>query len=297
MAATPDTKILANIVKHMKASDDDPLTPLIDEYLIKRLKPKYQKDRLQEVTIPVAGRPRPPGRLSPSTICGCERQSALTFLGVEGRKRIDPDTELIFEDGVWRHHKWQTMFLDMERVLGSDRIRVLSIEEPVKIGKLYVAGHLDVHIAIFVNGEWIEIVIDIKGANSYAFENAYRTRRPDPKYVRQLLSYMRAKRCQRGILLYDSKDKNRYYVFSVEFSDTDWKEVRAWCKRVIGQIESRRLPPMHPECDNGTFLYNKCPFRNLCFGKSLKQIERLAFEGFTSVDDLWVKGNKAMKIS
>ncbi len=87
--------------------------------------------------------------------------------------------------------KWQTMFLDMERVLGKDRFRVLGIERPIVLGPLHVAGHLDAEIEIKDGDQWIRIVVDFKGANNYSFEKAYRDRAPDSTYVKQLLTYMR----------------------------------------------------------------------------------------------------------
>lgn len=292
MPSNPDNKILARIVKGIQAEEEDPLTPLIDEYLLKRNKPKYRSRRLQEITLPLIDRPRPGGRLSPSAICGCERQAALKFMGVEGKFRIDPDTELIFEDGHWRHHKWGTMFLDMERVLGRHRFRVLHIEFPCVIDGLYVAGHLDVEIKIKVGDRWIRYVVDFKGSNNYAFEQAYRDRAPHPTYVKQLLTYMKARKCKRGILLYDSKDKNKFYVFVIKANDQAWAEVRLWCKKVIRQMREGVLPERHPDCQNGNFLYSRCQYRSMCWGeRSQREIQREVFIGFPGVKKLWEKGH------
>jgi hypothetical protein len=45
---------------------------------------------------------------------------------------------------------------------------------------------------------------------------------------------------------------------------------------------------MHSACDRGRFLYGKCPFADLCFGNhSPSEIERLAYDGFTSTQEMW----------
>lgn len=292
MVRSADTKILDNIVRSIQNEEQDPLTPLIEEYILKRDLPKYRKKRLKSVTIPLVDRPRPGGRLSPSNLCGCERQAAFKFLGVEGKFRTNPDQELIFEDGKWRHHKWQTMFKDMEKVLGRHRFRVVGVEHPVIIEGLYIAGSLDIEVKIKVKGKWVRYVIDFKGSNNFSFEKAYRDRAPDPTYKKQVITYGKGRKCKRAILLYDSKDKNKFYAFVVPVTAKAWAEVRLWCRRVVEQLEAQELPPMHPDCNNGNFLYGRCPYKALCYGsKSPKQIRREVYMDFPGVKKLWEKGH------
>lgn len=295
MAGT-DASILKRIVKGIQEEEDDPLSPLIDEYLIKRNLPKYAHLRLKKHEIDVADRPRPPGRLSPSSLCGCERQAQLKFLGVRGRKKVDPDQELIFEDGHWRHHKWDFMFLEMERILGRDRFQVLHIEHPIVLDEFYVAGHLDAEIRIKVGKKWRRYVVDFKGANNFAFEKAYRDRQADATYIKQLFGYMKGRNCKRGILLYDSKDKNRYYVFAFKMEESIWGEVTLWCQKIIDQLREERLAPKHKDCHNGNFLYGRCPFAGLCFGgETDRQIQRKIFSDFPGVEKLWKRGHRIIK--
>lgn len=291
MPSSPESRILATLVKHAQNSEIDPLTPLIESYYLKREKPEFQHLRLHKYEIDTTPRPRPHGRLSPSSAGGCEREAVLKFLGVKGQKRIDPEMQMIFEDGHWRHHKWGFIFLEMERFF-PNRFKVVSIEEDVTIGPLFIAGSLDAVVKIKVGGKWRRYVIDFKGANEYAWNDAYRTKRPNPKYVLQLITYMRAKKCKRGILLYESKDKNKPYVFHVAFTDEKWAEVRQWARRVIKALDEKKLPEKHPECVNGTFLYNRCPYRGMCFGNQTpKQIGLKVFKGFGSSDELWEEGH------
>lgn len=286
-----NSKILDKMMKSMNREDNDPLSPLIDRYLLRRERPEYAHLRLSGHEIDLKPRPRPLGRLSPSGLCGCERQAVFKFLGVEGKKKIDPDTQLIFEDGNWRHHKWQAIFKEMESILGSDVFRCLAIEQRSIIRKLFVAGHLDAIVEINYRGGWEKWVIDVKGINSYGFASIWQAQQPKEDHVRQLIAYMKAKKVRRGALLYEDKNTNRYIVFVITFSEEEWKEVRSWCKRVLKFLRHRELPRRHPECDNGTYLYDKCPYKGLCFGtKKEASIERAVFKDFTSIDDLWQRG-------
>lgn len=291
-----DRSVLSSIVKHMKNSEDDPFSPLVDEYLIKRELPEYRHKRIQQYTVPLTPRPRPPGRLSPSKIAACERQAAFSFMGVEGKRRVNPQEELTLDSGTWHHHKWQAMSLDMERVLGRDRFRSISIEESIWIPELYVAGSLDLIVAIKINGKWKKFVIDIKTLNSRGFDWIYQNREPKEAHVRQLLAYMRGKKIRRGSVVYENRNDNRFYPFFVEFDKETWKEVEEWCKKVLRKMEDRKLPKMHPECDHGNFLYSNCPYRRICWGdEDEDDIQDAVYKDFPGIVSLWEEGNRVVE--
>lgn len=270
----------------MARVEEDPLTPLIDEYYISRGR---SKTRLRNFNVDMEDRPRPPGRMSPSKICGCERQAAFVFVGMPGRSVIDPEQEAIFEDGKWRHLKWDAMFLDMQMVLGKKKFAVVSIEEFVEIPELYVAGSLDAVVRI--NREnW---VVDFKGINSWGFERVYREHVPHEAHVLQLICYMKARRIPRGMILYDHKDKNLTKIFAIRFTNKQFSEVTEWCERVIRKMNRQDLPPMSIECQAGTFLFEKCPFSYLCYGsKSYESIRRRMYRDIDSIEKLWEEGRE-----
>lgn len=282
-----DSRILSTLVKRMLNREADPLRPVLDEYLIKR---GSSPNRYAEHTMPLVSRHRPGGRLSPSTICGCERQAAFRFLATPGRRRLDPDLELIFEDGNWRHHQWDALFKDMEQVLGSDRVKVNGYELPIRIGSLAVAGHLDMDVTI----EGVRRIVDFKGINDVGFTYVYTRDAPKEEHVDQLHPYMKGRKVYEGLLLYQNKNDQRTRAFVIKFDHERWARVEAWCRKVIGYLRRRELPPMHPECDAGNFLWDKCPWSYLCYGsKSRDEIERYAYKNFQGVKDAWLKGLEA----
>lgn len=288
-------KILDTIVKHAKKEEDDPLTPLVEEYYLKRNLPKYVALRLKTFEIPVLDRPRPPGRISPSQAGGCARQATFSYTGFKGTRRTNPEQEAIFEDGKWRHHKWDYIFVEMAAMF-PNRFKVISIEESVTIEGFRIAGSLDAIVKIKCKGKWRTYVVDFKGANSYAFEDAWRTQAPNPRYVAQILAYMKSKGKKRGLLLFESKDKNRWICYPVKMSEALWADVRLWAREVLAALEAEKLPPKDPECQGGTFLYNRCPFAKACFGKLTdRQLNRAVFVGFPGVDALWKEGNRIVK--
>lgn len=288
MTQARETKILGNLIRHLKSSEADPLTPLIDRYLIERK--LHPEKRLRTYTLPIPEAPRPPGRLSPSSVGGCRRRAALQFVGyVPQSVSIDPDTELIFEDGNWRHHKWQAMFADMQAVLGKQTFRLYGIERSAIIPELYVAGRDDAEIRIFKR----KYVVDFKGINDYGFTRTYQNIAPHEEHIKQLTTYMIARGIRRGLLLYDNKNNQHTKVYQIEFDLAVWEATERWCERVIADIRRQKLPGRHSNCNSGTFLYERCPFSNLCFGRYKDdpiKMRQLAFRNFEGIDEAWEKG-------
>jgi hypothetical protein len=292
----PDKKLLSKLVRAMKNTEQDPLRPLIDEYLVKRERRDLRSKRLKEYRVPLLPDVRPGGRLSPSAICGCKRLAAFKYAGVQGDERIDPDTELIFDDGNWRHHRWQATFLDMEALLGRERIRVLGIEDRVGDERLHIAGSLDVLLAIKVrrgNGMvWEKYLIDIKGINTYGFSRITMDNAAKSEHVRQVITYCKLRQIRRGLLLYENKNSNEIRVFQVPFNQKLWQEVEDWSLEVLDALEHKRLPPMHPECEGGTYLWEKCPYRRLCYGMEPAEARRETYVHFKGVDEAWAAGHE-----
>jgi len=281
-----DAAILKNLVRRMKARGSDPLRPLLDAYLIERGRANVRHTVAQFDMTP---RPRRGGRFSPSDLCGCERAAAFKFVGVPGRRRVDPDQELVFDDGNWRHVKWQATFHDMEAVLGSERFRVISTERNVRVDEYCIAGSLD-------NVLWLQPsarpgkkwVVDIKGINDAGFNYVLREDAPIPHHVKQLVSYERAVGIPRGLLWYEDKNNQHTKAFIVRYDDDAWHEVTGWCTSVLSYLERGILPPMDEGCTHGTFLFEKCAYAALCYGgQSVEQLRRLAYDSFDGVQTVW----------
>lgn len=275
-----EVSLMNRRIKNTKRQDD-PLTPLLDEYFMKR---DASPNRCTEFDFDVLDRPRPPGRLSPSSICGCLRAATFRFTGVAGSTLISPEQQAIFDDGKWRHLRLDWQFLDMQAVLGPDVFEVISIEEHVTKPDLFISGYLD--IVVRING--LLYVIDFKGINGYGFDHLVKQGKPKHEHVLQLITYERLRRIRRGFLLYESKNDNRQKVFVVNWTPRLWQEVITWCKDVTRMMRRRHLPPMHPDCSGGTFLYGKCPYAKICYGtKTNAEIERMTFKNFDGVKETW----------
>jgi len=208
---------------------------------------------------------------------------------MDGRMQTDPDMESVFDDGKWRHMKLGWMFKDMEAVLGRDIFRVISIEEGVKFPPLYIAGSLD--ITIWIRG--VLWVVDFKGINSWGWEYVFKEQKPKVEHIHQLIAYCRMRKIKRGMVLYENKNDQKRIIYPVRFTKSLWADVEEWCQEVLTHMETERLPPMHADCRDGRYLYNRCPFAHHCFGgKTTAQLERDTYIGFPGSEALWTEGNK-----
>lgn len=289
-ATKPDNKMLARLMRNLHEREVDPLRPLVDEYLLKRDRSPH---RVTSHMISMRARPRPGGRISPSAIGGCERQAVFRFTGTKGRKLLDPDFELLCEQGNWTHHKWDVLFLDMEAVLGPDVFEVVSYEKDVRIPRLYVAGALDVHVRIY----GVDYIIDIKSISTYGFRYINDMDEPRPDNVRQIVTYMKAKKINRGILWYENRDNQLTRGFVVDFSREEYREAIEWIESVLHYLERQRLPSKHPDCAAGMMRHSKCPWAKLCYGTKYdaEDLRAIAYKNFVSLDAAWKKGLREYK--
>lgn len=287
MVSNKNTAMLANLVKRAKERQKDPLTPLIDEYLLVRDKSEERYFKLPIDSM--EERPRPPGRISPSAIGGCKKAAVFKFIGAKGVRTVGPELQMIFDDGNIRHAKWDWMFLDMQAVLGEERFKVVNIEQDVMYPRLYIAGSLDAVVAI----EGKKWVVDFKGANLFTWNDVYMRDEPKAAHVWQLLSYMKARKIRRGILIYENKNDQKFRCFVIEFDPEEWKEVKRWSSSVINYLERNRLPPRHEECEKGSKMAQDCFFSKWCYGSAnVRQQEQRAYKDFPGIEEQWRRGNE-----
>lgn len=212
------------------------------------------------------------------------------FTGLKGQVRIDPQSETIFDDGNWRHHRWQTIFRDMERVLGRENFKVISIEEKVSIDDLYMSGHLD--ITVWIKG-YGRIVIDIKGINDRGFTRILTEDTPVEKHVEQLMAYCEARGVYKGMLFYENKNDNRWRCYLIKWDQSIWEKVQNWASEVVTALEHEKLPKRDVECQSGTFLYDRCPYAKWCYGgKDHDEIKQATYHNFPGIEVAWRRGHE-----
>jgi hypothetical protein len=116
------------------------------------------------------------------------------------------------------------------------------------------------------------------------------------EHVRQITTYLKGHAIPRGSLFYDNKNNQQTKIFEVEYDDSIWYEIQEWVEDCIEAINGEQLPPMHPDCHAGNFLYQKCPYARTCYGESTPvQIRRRMYKTFPGVEEAWENSHQLME--
>jgi hypothetical protein len=75
------------------------------------------------------------GRFGASSRGKCERAQVFTYMGMPGGRILDPDTLNLFNDGKWRHLRWQMM--------GMQSGALTHVEYPLKMDKYRLGSSAD----------------------------------------------------------------------------------------------------------------------------------------------------------
>jgi hypothetical protein len=239
------------------------LTPLIDRFfltenlwefteeeiqLMLRLVRKWQEERLNET-------------YSPSGAKRCLREQAITNYGFKGKQPDDPVLLSIFDDGNWRHLRWHTIFLRMER---AGLLHVEAIEQSVNYSAWGLGGTPDDVLSIPTNNGTIKVVVDIKGANDRKWNLIKNTGEPQDGHEYQITCYEQALGLNLGILLYENKNTQNYIEVVLPKNKLIVRELRRRYRILLLNKKARTFPDHECTMKNGDPMFERCWQRVNC---------------------------------
>lgn len=240
------------------------LTPLIDKFfltenlwefteeeidLMIRLVRKWQEERRGNV-------------FSPSSAKRCLREQSISSHGFKGQTADDPVLLSIFDDGNWRHLRWHTIFLRMER---AGLLHVVSIEQSVDYAAWGLGGTPDDVLDIPANdGSTVQVVVDIKGTNSRKFSLIKNTGEPLDGHEWQLTAYLQATGRNVGILLYENKDNQSYVEVVLQKNKMIVRELRRRYKILLANKAANTLADHECSMKNDDPMFRNCWQRANC---------------------------------
>jgi len=231
-----------DIKKYLKNRKDPTkiLTPLVDQYMITQDLGDFTEAEANFARQLLLARnlPRQKTYFSPSGAKRCTREQMLNILGHPAKIDDNPRTNNLFDDGHWRHLRWHTIFLRMQR---HGYLTVHAQEQLVEYLPWYVAGTPD--DVIEVDGEIY--VIDVKGANDAVFKEIERTRKlPEhlQGYIWQLHNYMQALHINKGILWFENKNTQEYFELPIKRDMAIIEQLRAQYKLLRKHRKEGTLP-------------------------------------------------------
>ena len=259
-----DHRITPRLRKHLSdQGDNSSLVSLKDQKLLYSLAKKRQQR--------VAGQSDRSGAWHPSQLHDCQRAQVFGYIGVPGRdNRHSPELINLFNDGTWRHIRWQITLLNAKLVT--------SVEVPVWVPEWNLTGHIDA-----VNDPE-GFALELKGSSQFVQIKLYGV---PSHHMRQMHGY------------FVGRPDLEAFVYLVEDKSTnDWEEIVIYPdKSVIKQTErilselntaiaDEVLPPLLEECEYGEGAWKQCQYAYQC--KQVKWSDAQVAAGCSSSEEVIV---------
>lgn len=233
------------------------VTPRLHSYLVTNpelcWKPEVVKRISELLSEPPAARS---ARFSPSQSGLCLRRQVLNFLGVRGTLHADPRLQSIFNDGKFRHLRWQGTLLDAG-ILDD-------VEVEVAWPKRRVSGRMDGHG--YVPDEHpmyagAEFGFELKGENTFVYGNSVRRGTGHKvSYERQYHKYFLISGVDIFVVVQEDKSTNEYHETVVVPQDHLLEEARTELKDLNVSLDRKVLPLALPGAAAGTGECAECPY-------------------------------------
>jgi CRISPR/Cas system-associated exonuclease Cas4 (RecB family) len=217
------------------------LTPLVNEYYLKLPADEHGSK----------------GTISPSGLGGCKRALYYSYIGAKREGGFEPTSKAIFEDGTYRHFRWEKTFEKMHQLLGN--FEVLAMEEFKRDPKTHIGGSLDV----LIGTGGAEYIVDVKGMRGKYFWPLLKSNDIGEQYLLQMHGYLDLWNTQRYIFWVECKDTNDTYEIVGIRDPVIAKKVLS----IAEDIRCARLEDKPPDrdCVKSSYSCKNCVYQTRCW--------------------------------
>lgn len=262
-SANARIKTIVNLVK----DDRLILTPGVHKWLVKHPEGLVLDEELTSLLSKLT-RKQPRDR-SASFSCSarnqCVRRQQFQFIGLPQQRTLDAELQNKFNDGTWRHLRWQMMLLKAGLLT--------EIEYPVYSKALNLRGSMD---GRGVSKRYGNFGFELKGVGSLSFipEGPY------PNHIYQIHSYFAADSSLDVFsLVYEDKMTQRWKEFVIERDPVVMRAVRKELARLNRATAKKQLLPVFEECKYARGpTYRQCPYSGTCLTATWESAEAEAIE-------------------
>jgi hypothetical protein len=246
------TTSVSATIKRIKAAKEHGylVTPRIDQWLVDHPEGIVVPPELMPVVERLLSSPNSDrsARFGASGRGTCLRRQVFTFLGMPGLRTIDPVQANLFNDGTWRHIRWQLMgllagvFTDVEvtHALPQYNLRISTDGENVDEG-----------FGFELKGSSVMRKIMEEGIPDY--------------HMLQIHTYFVATGFD--TFVYVAEDKQRQtWIERIIKQDKVWmRRVKEELNALTDSVEDRQLPKILPACRAGKGEdFRECPYSATC---------------------------------
>jgi CRISPR/Cas system-associated exonuclease Cas4 (RecB family) len=202
------------------------------------------------------------GAWHPSSLHHCPRAQVFSFLGVPEKVKVNPGLQHVFNDGHWRHVRWQISLLQS------------GLADAVEIGTRSDAYNLVGHLDALKDDAY---TIEIKGIHSMQYQ--YILAEPKPEHSDQVEAYFMTTGYDTGVIIYEDKSSNNWHEHVVHPDKHRRRRIVKLLDRLNTHINQQTLPQPLDDCRarKGP-IYRDCPYAYLCLRSSFGSAEAAAQE-------------------
>lgn len=233
--AKRNSRITPRLFGWLSANDGVKIeTPEVQEKVLDILKPEVH-DRS--------------GVFHPSQLYQCPRAQIFDYYGVNtGGKEYNPTLQNLFNDGHFRHLRWQIMLLNAGLLT--------DVEVKVSMPEYRLAGSMD---GVNTDEGWM---FELKGTSQYS---TVLSRGAMPAHIKQVHAYLLASGLDSAVIVYECKSSQQWTEIEVPRDQAIIDEITAILEGLNHAIESGVLPEAYDDCKNQTgATFNRCSFRDIC---------------------------------
>lgn len=198
------------------------------------LKPKVSKSRA--------------GAFHPSQLYQCPRAQVYGYHDAPAIRRYDPTLQNLFNDGHFRHLRWQIMLLESGIIT--------DIEVPVEIKKYRLEGSMD---GVNKDEGWM---FELKGTSQF---KGVQTRGAMPAHIKQVHAYLMASGLDEAVIVYECKSTQQWVEYQIVKNPEIIQEIEEILEGLNDAIDNEYFPERLPECENKTgATFNSCAYSEIC---------------------------------
>lgn len=192
------------------------------------------------------------GRFGASGRGTCHRSQLWTFLGMPTGRLQDPELTNLFNDGKYRHLRWQIMLLQSGAVT--------DVEVGVKFPKYRMTSSIDA-----VNDDE-GFIVEVKGDRNPS-RMMQKAGAVDEKHNLQIHSYFLLTGYDRCSYVVEDKQSQIWREVTVVRDDAIMKDVKLELSVLNDAVDNRQMPEMLDECKLKQGKYKACPFATQCYAR------------------------------
>lgn len=242
------------------------ITPRLDEWLAQHDGITLDEKNAELLKTLTTTQPRDRSKSFSSSSRGkCKRFQVFQYLGAPKQQKFNTTLTNLFNDGTWRHLRWQMMLLSANILT--------DVEVPFNRPELRVRGSLD-------GINWLENWgFELKGTNQWGYSGVAKDG-PMHDHLLQIHTYfLGIPELDKFALVYESKNTNEWNEIIVHKDPNVMTAVENEIDELNTAVDDRKLPPMIPECRSGTSkTFKDCPYSKICAGVNYEDTEALAHQ-------------------